>query len=460
MIEQRTDHSIADRLAANGLRQIGRLKPRQAREIADSPWSIGCETIDRGYVDFAHTGPHLADLGAKHARIQAGWARCDPRGDGAFEWQWLDQIVKGCLNQGVHPWLETSYGNPAIEGGGGIGLAEGIPTSAAALAAWDRWVAALVDRYKGRASAYEIWNEPDNQSLVSPSPQAYGDFFIRTATIVRRHDPAARIIAFGLASHLEFAESALATIVQGGGGGLVDEITFHTYPHNPDDRFDKFEQLLQIARKYVPHARLWQGETGAPSETQRFMALGQHDWNERKQAVWNLRRLLAHHVRGFAMNLFQLADMQYTKASGARFEGRNPKGLLHVQADKTVAYRKPSYTAAQSVYSIFDNRFPLVPLRPLAVEAPFKVDAYAWTCEKADQPAIVGWWRSDEPPALETPEVSMIPRPGNAIDRAVLVDLLSGSVFDPPTGDAVPCIDSPLLLADAALLQFVPLERP
>src|SRR5690606_15708994 len=178
------DTSLIPMLMKWGFRPAGRLRPRTAREIGVSPWSIGCETIDRGYVDFAHTGPHLGDLGATQARVQAGWARCDPRGTGAFDWAWLDAIVEGCSVQGVRPWLQASYGNPVIEGGGGIGLAQGIPTSPAALLRWDEWVGAMVERYGDRVETWEIWNEPDNHAAMTA--EQYTASYIRTASLIRR----------------------------------------------------------------------------------------------------------------------------------------------------------------------------------------------------------------------------------------------------------------------------------
>lgn len=63
----------------------------------------------------------LAPIGAKRARLQCGWGRCDPNGTGVFNWAWLDEAVFGIARQGIKPWLELSYGNAAYQGGGANG---------------------------------------------------------------------------------------------------------------------------------------------------------------------------------------------------------------------------------------------------------------------------------------------------------------------------------------------------
>ena len=93
--------------------------------------------------------------------MQAGWAKCEPE-KGVYHFEWLDEIINHIIAQGVEPWLQTSYGNPIYEGGGGIHLSAGFPTSEVALAAWDDWVSAMAERYQGKVKIWEIWNEPDN----------------------------------------------------------------------------------------------------------------------------------------------------------------------------------------------------------------------------------------------------------------------------------------------------------
>lgn len=89
--------------------------------------------------------------------------------------------------QGVAPWLQTSYGNPIYVGGGDVYLGGGMPTSNAALAAWDRWVAALAVRYRDKVKVWEVWNESDLND--DNPPDAYAALYVRTAEIIRAAIP-------------------------------------------------------------------------------------------------------------------------------------------------------------------------------------------------------------------------------------------------------------------------------
>lgn len=139
---------------------LGTLAARPALFSPPSRWSVGGETLDRGFTNFTAWAPYLGPLGAAAVRMQAGWARCEPRGDGAYEWAWLDAAVDGALAAGVEPWLELSFGNAAVAGGGSAAVGSPLPVGAAALAAWDAWTGAAVARYAPRLTAggtWEIW---------------------------------------------------------------------------------------------------------------------------------------------------------------------------------------------------------------------------------------------------------------------------------------------------------------
>ncbi|MBC8011875.1 MAG: chitobiase/beta-hexosaminidase C-terminal domain-containing protein, partial [Burkholderiales bacterium] len=75
---------------------LGTVKPPRARDIADSNWSVGGETVDRDYTVFAAYRDWLGPLGAKRIRQQAGWAKCEKQ-LGVYDWAWLDECVDGAL---------------------------------------------------------------------------------------------------------------------------------------------------------------------------------------------------------------------------------------------------------------------------------------------------------------------------------------------------------------------------
>lgn len=53
------------------LKRLGAVAPRNAAEIEDSNWFLGCETLDRGlWADFDQYKEYLCPLGIKYLRFQ------------------------------------------------------------------------------------------------------------------------------------------------------------------------------------------------------------------------------------------------------------------------------------------------------------------------------------------------------------------------------------------------------
>ncbi len=444
---------------------LGKVAPRAAKDIASSPWSIGAETIDRDFTVYANFKKYLGPLGAKGVRLQAGWAKCE-KTKGVYSWDWLDAIVNDAVAQGLRPWLEFNYGNTIYPGGGDTGLGGGFPASPEALAAWDKWCRALVERYQDRVTEWEVWNEPDLNKKSTATVDAYVDLYIRTATMVRALQPKGRVWALALAGNVDYANKFLAGMKGKGKLDLIDAITFHGYPRNPDDT-TPVDKLRAIIAKYGRPIEIRQGETGAPSRYQENFALSKIAWTETTQAKWDLRRLLAHRAKDVPMNLFCISDMHYTQASNQGSPDgvlrMNYKGLLGTNSDQTVSHVKPAYYAAQTVFAVFDDTLVRIPdyaststaLRGLALSG------YRRTSDGAQ---VVALWFSDAPPAdangVSLADVTL--KAGKFTDP-VLVDVRTSTVYalpkatwtQSPTGTvfrALPVYDSPMLIAERAVL--------
>ena len=436
--------------------KIGTIKPRHAREIESSRWSIGAETMDRDYTIYANWREYLGPLGAKRARIQSGWAKTDD-GSGDYDWVWLDEIILDMVDQGVEPWVCLCYGNQAYEGGGTEGLGGALPESEESLQAWEKFVAAFVQRYGEYVDEWEIWNEPKNYMFDDGSYQRY---FTRTAEVIREHQPAAVIIGpstigikmkqiTALLDHLK-AEDKL---------DLVDQVAIHPYDYNPDAKYGGYERLRETLAEYDQRITIRQGENGAPSGPAKHGILRDHPWTPENQAKWALRRLLGDAGRDIRpTNLFAMCDMIYSN------DRLNSKGLLAADHDKNVLGPKPSYFAAQNLFAVFDDRTqPQQDLQyTLATEKPEDYSLFGQATDTGEW--LISLWRDADVPGenaqreqfdLQLPEVTF--------QQPVFVDLLTGNVYNIPEEmwsiqdggtrfQQIPVYDSPVLIAEKALL--------
>ena len=460
------------------MKGVGTLAPRGVKDIRSSNWTLGCEVLDRDFAKFDEYKRFLAPLGIKKIRLQAGWAKCE-RVKGVYDFSWLDHQVDFALAQGIAPMLETDYGNPVYEGGGGWDLAGGFPTSEEGLAGWDAWVDALSKHFSGRVKDWAMWNEPDI-GTPKKTPAAIAAFNVRTAKIIRRNVPNAYIAGLSLARNkAEFLEECLKEM--GEDVKLFDSIIYHGYAPAPEMSYDQVEAQKAVLAKYNPAAKMRQGENGCPSEMATRFALSNIPWSEYSQAKWDMRRMLGDLGHDVESSVFTICDFNHT--------GReiNLKGLLRANEEKEVIAVKRAYYAVQNVVSVFDDTLTRVPESGFSTK-----DCTVCTYEyrKADGARVFVFWtcaettrkvdKEKEPllpagkqfvPVYERPGDSFATRPhvfkwiGAPLKDPVWVDLLTGAVYEFPKKDVcvsanstryvnVPIYDSPCLLAERSALKL------
>jgi hypothetical protein len=438
-----------------GLERVGTLKPRGANDITGSNWTLGCETLDRDFAIYDEYKAYIVPLGIKTIRLQGGWAKTE-KAKGVHDFAWLDRLVDDARGRGLNILLETDYGNPIYEGGGGADLAGGFPTNEVALAAWDKWVEAMATRYKGKVRDWAMWNEPDINKKHKPADIAA--FNIRTAEIVKRVIPDSRIAGLSLASSSpKLLDQCLKELADKGKVGLFDWFIYHGYDYNPSKTYANVEELKATLAKYSAKAKMRQGENGCPSETATRFALSKHPWTEYSQAKWDQRRMLGDLGHDVESSVFTICDFNHT--------GReiNRKGLLHATPDKRVDKIKLAYYAVQHVTALFDESLARVKSPGVTVTFPRSTAVFAYQHKTGGQNLIVLWDDSAPPNDAFVTEPAQVEVKGLAFHEPVWVDLVSGGIYAIPadrvtrTGDAtvfkdVPVYDAPVLLAEKALV--------
>ena len=444
-------------------KKLGVLKPKDVSQTKNNI-TLGCETLDRDYANYDAYKEYIVPLGIKKIRLQGGWAKTEKQ-KGVYDFAWLDHIINDALSRGVIPWLQTSYGNPIYEGGGTPFLAGGMPTSSEAIAAWENWVAEMAKRYSGKVE-WEMWNEPDIHKRNQKHRIATVENNIRTAEIIRKYDPNAKIAALSLASlDTKKFEEHLKLLQKAGKLEIFTWITYHGYRYRPEDTYEFADEMREILKKYTTKVLLRQGENGAPSKGFLGGALTKHNWTELTQAKWDLRRMLGDWGRGIETSVFSISDMRYAKTDAIKVI--NVKGLLQTDENHNVVHIKMAYYAVQNLvatYDILDSQ-----TGSFVVDGNYKglIDAFGYVDNETKIPSYTLWFSDSIPTNMNaTTPIDATFVGGAKIENPVWVDILTGGVYEIPPENIsrvdkmlkiknLPAYDSPVIITDKSLVDFV-----
>lgn len=424
------------------LKQLGNLAVRHARDIASSPWSIGCETLDRDFAKFSVYKDYVGELGAKYGRLQSGWAKCEKQ-KGVYDFAWLDEHVHGLRGQGVSPWLCLCYGNPLY--GSTVHLGAGLSTlvnSEEALAAWLKYVEATVTRYRDAVKEWEIWNEPFGQG------KDYAVLLLQTAELVKKLQPGAVIIATAITD--KDRDVCLEALKAAGKLDLVEYWAYHPYQTNPDASYASVEKMQRQVQAYSPNYKLYQGEVGCPAILEWTHALNNYPWTEYSQPKWNLRRMAGDRVRGIRSNVFTMIDLKYLNM-------QQSFGMIRSNLLLEFIYKRPTFYAVQHMMTFFDDAVKPAGLLQYESAAPRKLTVAGF--DKAGTPVALVWY-SDKVPddELKWDPVNLTIK-GVTFKEPVYVELITGRVYELASGSwkseggdtrltGLPVWDSPVMLAE------------
>ncbi len=351
----------------------------RADQISFSPIGVGMEKNDTGTYDPRAGYPYLNRSGVKWVRIQSGWFRTESE-PGVYDFAWVDESVDAILTQGCTPWICLCYGNSLYDH-------TAVPSSRStscppiytqeARNAWQRFVNAFVDHYKGKVFHYEIWNEPDCNHCWKRgvNGKEYADLVKLTAPLIKAAHPSNKVIAGAMCNMIRlerfYEENDVGVTFDDDPGvanfyrdwfheetaPLVDYITFHCYVPTPERKMAELYKELQDRIDLLnPKVRIIMGETGVHSDFARTGALNSGEWSRESQTKYLLRRLMTDVANGaYFTSYFSLLDMCEDMEHSGRAKGRDSFGFYGVLgADfdasgfATGAYSpKPSYTALQ-----------------------------------------------------------------------------------------------------------------
>lgn len=206
------------------------------------------------------------------------WSVVEPAPN-QYNWAKLDAAVANAQQHGVKDILYVLAGTPSWAtddpaSGGAAGVLPGAAGMPRNLADWDDFVTQVATRYKGRITAYQIWNEANLVTFSTGTPAELAALTKHAYDIIKAIDPSATVVAPSMGTRLGSKGSKLSNkLVKFLGSYLgelrktdwpVDVWAAHTYPASlgtPADRgllIKGFQNLLKANR--APVKPLWDTE--------------------------------------------------------------------------------------------------------------------------------------------------------------------------------------------------------
>lgn len=211
---------------------LGRDDVPTVESRADIPvgLSYGNRLLSLSDTDLAAALDDAVTLHTPWIRVDLSWADMQPDSAGDHRWASTDRLVAAAGDRGLKVLGIVTYTPPWAR-------AAGCTTFACPPAdgrQFARFAHDVAERYAGRISAYEIWNEP-NLALfwTDPDPAAYGRLLDLTIPAIRTADDEATVILGGLAA-LPTGDRSIdaADFIRGACGSRdcsVDAVAYHPY---------------------------------------------------------------------------------------------------------------------------------------------------------------------------------------------------------------------------------------
>lgn len=223
----------------------------------------------------------LKDAGVTDLRIAVPWVYIQPTSSTEYDWSKMDAVINAVSDAGFTVTASIT-GNPAWDG---VPLA-GAPNPEA----YASFASATAERYAGKISAYEVWNEPNGALFYAPvNPEGYTEVLKAAYTAIKAADPDALVVGGVLGAVRTVPGVTLDPVVfldrmyQAGASGYFDAISYHPYHYTMPfsqglgEADSPLEQALALRALMSANGdedlKLWATEYGVP--TTPFFGLSQ-----------------------------------------------------------------------------------------------------------------------------------------------------------------------------------------
>ncbi|HSO04330.1 MAG TPA: hypothetical protein VLQ92_07605 [Candidatus Limnocylindrales bacterium] len=186
-----------------------------------------------------------------------------------YDWEPLDRAVENAMTAGATE-IQYVFGvapqwaaaKPTMNGFYGLGTS----SPPATMAYFTDFAWAMADRYRGRITSYEIWNEGSIKVFFGGTSKQLADLTIKGARAIRSADPAAKVLApsstYGVFTRRPKFWKDFAKRLQKA-KWPVQAVNIHPYSKTPDylSKREKYiSQARTFYRKYGFKGPIWDTE--------------------------------------------------------------------------------------------------------------------------------------------------------------------------------------------------------
>lgn len=249
-------------------------------DIKDNGYGIaaGGGLIGLNYKDLDNYFSTLKELGIKWVRWDIDWSVIQWKDSNTYDWVATDRVVEMAKDYGIKSLAIITY---APRWAGKSTCVAGKHCSPADPLVFGEFVNKVATRYKGKITAYEIWNEPNLTTFWSPLPNVadYSDNLKQAYIEIKKVDPTVMVISAGLSAAADVPGGSIAPITFVNGmynaeaNNYFDALGLHpySYPVSPDyvAPWNSWQQMYKIRDVMISRGdngkKIWITEYGVPT---------------------------------------------------------------------------------------------------------------------------------------------------------------------------------------------------
>ena len=228
-------------------------------EPSESVREVSFSPVDPGMLGMHVAGAQEGDWPADSVPVSSfrlwdtgtSWLQIEAT-RGRYDWRGLDTALGTASAAGVSDVLMVLGPTPVWNASSLSGVqypvagAASVPES---FAAWDDFVAAVVDRYAGRITAYQIWNEASLKMFWQGSPAQMAELTERAYRIIKERDPAALVVGASTTVRISraynrFFPAYLEALAER--DWPLDVFAVHSYPSGDEDPLDRVAHVRWV----------------------------------------------------------------------------------------------------------------------------------------------------------------------------------------------------------------------